>query len=304
MCSKGVHTIFIFLQKSAVMKFKKITIVGLGLLGGSLGLEIRKKNLADTICGYARREATGQKAIARRIVDEFTSDLKQAVNGAELVVVCVPVMVAAQMFGQEDLFENFSGIVTDVCSTKKMLCEVAQENKNLADNYIGAHPMAGSEQSGIDVARQGLFERAVCLLTPHEGTDPDKLERVERFWRAVGCRINRVLPDEHDRLTAAVSHLPHLLANAFVDCVDTQGIDCVEDLAGAGFYDFTRIAGGSAPMWRDIFISNSEHVKNMLDAFIAQLGVYKKHLEAGDWDKLHESLENTANSKTKYLKKD
>lgn len=262
------------------MQWQKITVVGAGLLGGSLGLAIRRLGLAGRVVALVRREASIGECREVGAVDLATRDAAEAVRGADLVILCTPV---AQM---RDLLERFGSelsagaVVTDVGSVKLRLVE---ELEPLAGrfgvHYIGSHPMAGSEKTGIRNASGGLFDGSVCVVTPTERSEDRALERVELFWRDLGCRVLAMPPGLHDEVVGRCSHLPHILASQLARYVLSPMAPPEQALlSGTGFRDTTRLASGSPEMWRDIAMMNQGCLLRILDDFIDELAGFRRQL--------------------------
>ena len=266
------------------VRFRKITIVGVGLLGGSLGLAIQKRRLADRVVGYVRRAASLSQARKYRAVQEATLDLRAAVAGADLVILCTPL---AQMHGivtQMATALKPGAIVTDVGSVKaSVLRELEKRVAAAGAHFVGSHPMAGSEKTGVAVARADLFVNALCAVTPTKSSNRSALRSVEKFWKAVGGRVRRLSPQAHDLLVSRSSHLPHLLAATLTNLVlDPASPKALADLCATGFRDTTRVASGSPEMWRDIAMANRRNVVGALDAFARDLARLRRALTAGD----------------------
>ncbi len=268
------------------MHWKKITVAGVGLLGGSLGLAAKRRRLADVVAGFVRRAASVTECQRLEVLDLATRDLPQAVQGAELVVLCTPI---AQMRGLvEKMLPSFAPgtIVTDVGSVKgSVVKDLERLVARAGAHFIGSHPMAGAEKMGVSAARPDLFVDAVCVITPTAASHRPALRKVERFWGSVGARVLRLSPQEHDELVSRSSHLPHLLAAQLVNLVlnpkrpKPQALLCAN-----GFRDTTRIASGSPEMWRDIAMANRSHLLRALDEFGAELKKFRGLLQRADAD--------------------
>ena len=264
------------------MQFRKITIVGVGLLGGSIGLAARKLGLADEIAGYVRREKTIKECEKAGAMDYATMDLLAAVSNADLVILCTPL---AQMHSlAEQLLPALKrgAIVTDVGSVK---AEVVRELESLVAkagaHFIGSHPMAGGEKTGVAAARVDLFKNAVCVVTPTKKSNTGAVRKLERFWKSLGSRVLKMPPEQHDLFVSRTSHLPHVvaatLAHLVLDPAQPRG---QSQLCATGFRDTTRIASGSPEMWRDIALANRKHVARSVTAFIAELQKFEKVLKS------------------------
>lgn len=266
------------------VQFAKISIIGVGLLGGSLGLAVRQRGLAREVAGYVRREVTARECETVGVLDYATTDLSAAVSGADLVVLCTPL---AQMRPLVTLMLpalKRGALVTDVGSVKaEVVRELEPLVRRAGAQFLGAHPMAGSEKTGVLASRADLYDGAVCVLTPTRRTPSAPLRRLERFWRALGSRVVRLDPAEHDRVVSRASHLPHVLAASLVRVVlDPRAPAAQSLLCATGFRDTTRIASGSPEMWRDIVLANRKNVVRGIDRLQAELQHYKQLLQTGD----------------------
>lgn len=266
------------------MHWKKITLVGVGLLGGSIGLALKQRRLADSVVGYVRRAGSLRECRAVRAVDVATRDVSQAVTGAELIVLCTPLAQMAPLLRQMRPALRPGTIITDVGSVKQ---SVVQELEPLIEGsgayFVGSHPMAGAEKTGVKAARADLFLRAVCVVTPTRHTDPAALRKVTALWKALGAKVLRLTPAQHDQLVSRSSHLPHVLAAELATFVLNPAHPNQQPMLCAnGFRDTTRIASGSPEMWRDIAVANRRHLLATLDAFTAQLSHFRQLLAKGD----------------------
>lgn len=247
----------------------RVTILGPGLLGGSLALALKARTGAH-VTVWARRAESVLEVERRGCADAATSDLGVAVAGADTVVFATPVGVMGELARQIAPALKPGGLVTDVGSVKATV--VAELAPILAGRarFVGAHPMAGSEQNGITAARADLFEGAVCILTPDATTPPDAVADATAFWQSVGCTMRTLGPAEHDQIVAWISHMPHLLAAALVQSVAEQQPSAF-DFCGPGFRDSTRIASGPPRMWTEILGENRDAVRTAIDGLIEKL---------------------------------
>jgi prephenate dehydrogenase len=269
---------------------KRLSILGVGLLGGSLGLAVRRLLKDCEIVGYGHRAATLEVAVAIGAIQQARRSAAEAVRGADLVVLCTPVGLFQEMLREIAPALSPGAIVTDVGSTKRSVVAAAEKALPAGIAFVGSHPMAGSEKRGVEFATANLFQDAVCITTPTEQTDRQGLERVEDFWRLLGMHLIRLSPEEHDRRLASVSHLPHAVAAALMTVQDNASLP----LAGKGFRDSTRIAAGDAGLWRDIFIDNRDHLRASLRTLRGQLERLESLLEAGDADAVKIWLDSAA----------
>jgi prephenate dehydrogenase len=261
---------------------RRLCVVGPGLLGGSVAMGARARRLAGEIVAVGRREASVAPALRAGAVDHATTDLAAALRGADFCVLATPVAVLEGQLQAVWAAAEADLLITDVGSTKGRIVATAKRlaaARPLA--FVGSHPMAGSERAGFAEARADLFEAATVILTPTEGTDPAALARVRAFWEALGARITELDPVTHDRAAAAVSHLPHLVADALVDAVLRMD-PAFLDIAARGFRDTTRIAASSPPIWREIFQDNRVALAEAVAAFRKSLDHLEDVLAAGD----------------------
>jgi prephenate dehydrogenase len=249
---------------------RKLSILGPGLLGGSIGLAARHRQIARRVVIWARRPDAADQAYQLGAADEATNDLVKAVTDAELVVLATPIGVMRALVDQIRPALPDGCVVTDVGSVKYPIVSVLSDALNGKARFVGSHPMAGSEQSGIDAARRNLFENSACIVTPREDTDKAALKVVYDFWKALGCSVKTLGPLEHDEIVARISHLPHVVAAAVVNVVCTDDAQAL-NFAGPGFKDFSRIAGGPFEMWTEICLENREEIGRALDTLIEEL---------------------------------
>ncbi len=261
---------------------RRLSLVGLGLLGGSVAKAARGLRLADEIVAVGRDRERLEPALRDGMVDRVTTDLADGVSGADFCLLATPVATLAALLPAVWAALPADAVLTDVGSTKAAIVRAAErlgETRPLA--FVGSHPMAGSEQAGYPVSRPDLFRGATVILTPTERTDSHAVKRVGAFWEALGGRLLTLDPLTHDRATAAISHLPHLVADALVDAVVRMDPRFFE-VAGRGFKDTTRIAASDARVWREIFQENRVGLTEALGAFRAALDYLEGLLAAGD----------------------
>lgn len=249
----------------------RLTVVGLGLLGGSAAIAARKRGLAREIVAVGRRAERLAPALAEGVVDRATTDIAEGLRDADFVLLATPVISIEALLPEVWRVTKADAVVSDVGSTKRAIVSAAERlARSRALAFVGGHPIAGSEQSGYAGARADLFAGATVILTPTELTDRLAVKRVSEFWEALGSRVVTLDPDVHDRVVAAVSHLPHLLAFALVEAV-TRLDPVAFDFAGRGFADTTRIAASDPGVWRDIFLANREALAETLATFRSAL---------------------------------
>ncbi|MBE0545241.1 MAG: prephenate dehydrogenase [Verrucomicrobia bacterium] len=270
------------------MRWNKITLVGVGLLGGSLGLAIKRRRLAGHVEGYVRRAASIKECQKFQAADHATQDLALAVADADLVILCTPLAQMCPLVRQLLPALKRGAIVTDVGSVKaSVVKEIEALVAKAGGHFIGSHPMAGAEKTGVSAARADLFENAVCVITPTAKSHPAALRQVERFWKAVGSRLLTLTPQAHDELLSRSSHLPHLIATTLANYVLNPAHSKHQaTLCATGFRDTTRIASGSPEMWRDIALANRASIRAALDEFVRDLQHVQSLLRQNDADEL------------------
>ena len=272
------------------MLFRKIALVGVGLLGGSLALAIRERKLAELLQGYVRRDASIAECERVGLRAFATTDLAGAVRDADLVILCTPLAQMRALTDRALPALRRGAIVTDVGSAKaSIVAELAPLLAKAGARFIGAHPMAGAEKTGVAAARAELFNNAVCVLTPTPDAPAESVRKLDEFWRSVGARTMQLTPALHDELVARCSHLPHVLAAQLANYVlDASHAREQPLLCANGFRDSTRIASGSPEMWRDIVVANREQLTRALDDFIRDLQQVQRAVEDGDVKSIEE----------------
>jgi len=263
------------------MNFLKIAILGPGLLGGSLALVLRKKMPGVRIDIWARRQEAVEEIQATGLADIASTELEPVVTGADLVIFCVPIGAMPPLAEKIVPYLSETAVVTDVGSVKKPVVEALGAIFGNRARFVGSHPMAGSEQSGLSAARADLFEESVCIITPVESTAEADVAAIAGFWSALGCKVSVISPLEHDEIITMVSHLPHLLAATLVNLVCSGNPNWL-NFCGNGFRDTTRVASGPPEMWSEILQTNRESLKKSIVAMIEKLGEVLALLEASN----------------------
>jgi prephenate dehydrogenase len=265
-------------------RVKTLAVIGVGLIGGSFAAALRRAGVANSVIGFDRDPQALERATALGVIDTAADSVSQATQGADLVVVAVPVRSIGPVLHDVALALVAGAVVTDVGSTKSEVVETARhELRELFPRFVPAHPIAGRETSGVESASADLFKSARVVLTPAAETDADAIDTVKGCWEAAGGRIATMSPEAHDRIFAAVSHLPHLLSFALVSEIAARE-NAAELLAFAagGFRDFTRIAASSPEMWRDIALQNRAALLEEIDRYGAKLAVFRALIEKGE----------------------
>lgn len=268
--------------------FNKVAIIGVGLIGGSLAKAAKRKDLFKDVVGIARNERNLKKGIVLGAIDSYTTHLTEGLIDAELVIVATPSGVIVDLIRKIVPHVPKGCIITDVGSIKRDIVKGVEGF--IPDNvfFIGGHPIAGKEDSGIDAACSSLFVGHKCILTPTSKTNPNALQRIKTMWEKVGSIVMLMDMAEHDEIFAAVSHLPHIVAfsliNAIIRMEDIRG-DLLNYSAG-GLKDFTRVAASDPVMWRDISMMNKDNILNSISRFLSSLEDIKSAIAQGDSEKL------------------
>lgn len=272
---------------------QKITLLGVGLLGGSLGLAIKKHNLAKHLVGFVRRAASMDECTKMGAVDIATLDLGDAVRDSDLIVLCTPIAQMRELTATMLPHLKRDAIITDVGSVKgSVVNDLEPLAASVGAYFIGSHPMAGAEKMGVGAARADLFADAVCVITPTPKSPAKSVRNLEDFWRAVGARPMRMNSALHDELVSRSSHLPHVIAAELANYVLSPALPKEQaQLCANGFRDTTRIASGSPEMWRDIVLANRNNLARVLGVFIEDLQEFRLALENGDNKAIEEFFE-------------
>ena len=249
----------------------KITIIGVGLIGGSLARALKEKNLAKVIFGYGRDQSRLEGAQKSNVIDDFSTSIKEAIVDAEIIVIATPVGTFQSILREIEPIVSSSVIITDVGSTKTDI--VNSVNDVLRDKsscFIPAHPIAGKEKSGFEVSDAKLFEGKKVIITPQENNLSESIKTIEKMWKSVGAEVDFMSSESHDNLLGMTSHLPHMLAFSLVNYLVDQN-PTASIYAGGGFKDFSRIASGDAVMWRDICLQNKDQIISHLKGYQSTL---------------------------------
>ncbi|MEK3934741.1 prephenate dehydrogenase [Sporosarcina sp. FSL W7-1349] len=268
----------------------RVAIIGLGLIGGSLGLAI-KRNPAIHVTGFDRSYATADEAYRRGIIDAIAPSAESACSQADFIIFATPVNTTVSLLSDVPRWELKEGVImTDTGSTKQPIMEAAQVLRDKGWTFIGGHPMAGSHKSGVSAAKDHLFENAYYILTPSERASADQVEKLKDLLSPTKGKIVVLDAEDHDRMTAIVSHFPHIVASSLVGRLADQqeGQPFVKKLAAGGFRDLTRIASADPVMWRDITIQNREELLNQLNGWIEEMGNIREMLETNDPEQIYD----------------
>ncbi|MBW9257572.1 MAG: prephenate dehydrogenase/arogenate dehydrogenase family protein [Candidatus Thiodiazotropha sp. (ex. Lucinisca nassula)] len=282
---------------------EKLAIIGVGLIGGSVAMALREEGKVKEVVGCGRGKTNLQKAQQLGVIDHYTHDVAQAVQGADMVLLAVPLGAI------RDTFEKMKGqlaehaVVTDAGSVKGSVVRDAEAVfQGVPDFLVPGHPIAGTERSGVDAAFAELYRNRRVILTPLAETRPDALQRVEKMWRDCGAEVSSMSVEHHDEVLAATSHLPHMLAYSLVDSLSRmKENDEIFRFAAGGFRDFTRIASSNPVMWRDICIANQQALGGMLTRFANELHDLAALLEQGDAEGLLNLFESAKQARDRYV---
>ncbi len=269
--------------------FGKMTIIGVGLLGASLAKACKERGLVEEISGYGRNRENLEKARDLKIIDHCPADLGAAVSGADLIVLCTPVSTLVPLM-QNLVSEVRPGtLITDVGSVKEPIVKGIDKLVPKGVFFVGSHPIAGGENSGLEASTADLYQDAKCIVTPTDATDKKAVEKISALWQAVGMKVVSLSAEEHDFIFGAVSHLPHIVAYALMNTLGAlrtpNGCE-VTAYSGAGLRDITRIASSDPVMWRDICLSNRNHSLDLIDRFQNKLEGIRSTIERGDGQEL------------------
>jgi len=271
------------------MHFNKVTILGVGLIGASFALALKKHGLCNEVVGYGRKEENLKRAKEKKVIDFFELDPAKACNESDLILFATPVGIFTDIAEKVRDSLKKNAIVTDVGSVKGKLVHDMEAIMPEGVFFIGGHPIAGSDRSGIEASAAEIFHGAKCIITPTQHTDKNALQNVMDLWETFGSIIKIIDPDEHDRIYAAVSHLPHLIAYEIVNTVADIDSSYLK-FSGQGFKDTTRIASSHPELWRDICILNKDNLLAYVEIFKNNLDRVSQYLRANDYESLEKDF--------------
>ncbi len=258
--------------------FKRVTIVGVGLMGGSLGMAIKKNKLAREVIGLSHRQGALDQAVKSGAIDTPCLDVKKAISNADLVVLATPVDSIIKLFTTIDPYLKRGCIVTDVGSAEATITEHADKILSNPAFFVGSHPLTGSEKKGVINASADLFGGSKCIMTPTEKTNQVAKQKVKHFWTKLNMEVALLPPEEHDEILAYVSHLPHLLAYGLMAGIPSKFLE----YASQGLKDTSRVASSSPQMWSDICMANPKNILNALDQCVEYLSHFRKAIVSQD----------------------
>ena len=288
------------------IKINNLCVIGTGLIGGSLCLALKQNAACKNIVGAGRSEETLIKAQQLNIIDSYETDISEAVKQADVIFVSVPLGAMASVFKKIEAglqqAGNRNAVITDAGSSKQQVQQLADEIfAQHAGRFVAGHPIAGTENSGPQAAFAELYKSRRVILTPTDNTDADALQLVTDLWHSVGAEVETMEAEHHDKILAATSHLPHLIAFGLVHCL--ENIDDIEDVfrfAAGGFRDVTRIASSDPTMWRDVCLNNRQPILDMMKRYKDEMEMLYNALQQADGDKLMEVFEHAKNTRDKF----
>jgi len=269
------------------MTNQKVAIVGVGLIGGSIGLALRQRGLAAEVVGIGRRQSSLDKALDCGAIDRAELDLKQGVAAADVVIVASPVGAVIEHVCTALDSVGSQALVTDVGSTKATICAgIEKQAKMLSSQFVGSHPLAGDHRTGPENARADLLDRKTVVITPTSSTLVSAVNQTESFWQSLDARVVRMSPNEHDQALAATSHLPHLVASALAAATPDEWLS----LAATGWADTTRVAAADPELWTQIFTQNKTALLDSLDRLVDQIDQLRAGISAENWSQIQDTL--------------
>ena len=279
----------------------KITIIGVGLIGGSLALALKERNLAKAVFGYGRDQTRLEEAQKSNVIDAFSTNIKEAIDEANIIVIATPVGTFKDILHQIEPLISSNVIITDVGSTKSDIVNIV--NDVLKDNsscFIPAHPIAGKERSGFEVSDSKLYDGKKVIITPQETNSPESIDVIDQMWKNVGADVDFMSAESHDNLLGMTSHLPHMLAFSLVNYLVNQNPNA-SIYAGGGFKDFSRIASGDAIMWRDICLQNKNQIMIHLKGYQSTLDDLLEAINDEDSEKLGQLFTTAKKTRDSWL---
>ena len=279
----------------------KITIIGVGLIGGSLALALKERNLAKVVFGYGRDQSRLEEAQKSNIIDAFSTNIKEAIDEANIVVIATPVGTFKDILGQIEPLILSNVIITDVGSTKSDIVNIVNDVlRDKSSCFIPAHPIAGKERSGFEVSDSKLYDGKKVIITPQETNSTESIDVIDQMWKNVGADVDFMSAESHDNLLGMTSHLPHMLAFSLVNYLVDQNPNA-SIYAGGGFKDFSRIASGDAVMWRDICLQNKNQIMNHLKGYKSTLDDLLEAINDEDSEKLGQLFTTAKKTRDSWL---
>ena len=279
----------------------KITIIGVGLIGGSLALALKERNLAKAVFGYGRDQTRLEEAQKSNVIDAFSTNIKEAIDEANIIVIATPVGTFKDILHQIEPLISSNVIITDVGSTKSDIVNIVNEVlRDKSSYFIPAHPIAGKERSGFEVSDSKLYDGKKVIITPQETNSPESIDVIDQMWKNVGADVDFMSAESHDNLLGMTSHLPHMLAFSLVNYLVDQNPNA-SIYAGGGFKDFSRIASSDAVMWRDICLQNKNQIMSHLKGYQSTLDDLLEAINDEDSEKLGQLFTTAKKTRDSWL---
>ncbi len=280
-------------------KFNKIAIIGVGLIGGSVGLAVKRKGVAGEVIGVFRRNSTLSKALRCKAVDKATLDIKAGVKGADLIVLAAPVYSIPPLAREAIKYAKSGAVIIDVGSTKAWIVKEIEKMARASGSvfFVGSHPMAGSEHAGVEFAKKDLLEGAPCIVTRTINTNAKVLKRVVKFWASLGAKVKIMSPAMHDRSVSLISHLPHMVAFGLAGAVPIKDLS----YAAEGFKDTTRVASSDPHLWADIFLTNRKEIIRAGKMFEKYYSNIIKAVSKGNYSETVKLLKAAKSKRDKFM---
>jgi len=279
----------------------KITIIGVGLIGGSLALALKERNLAKAVFGYGRDQTRLEEAQKSNVIDAFSTNIKEAIDEANIIVIATPVGTFKDILHQIESLISSNVIITDVGSTKSDIVNIVNDVlRDKSSCFIPAHPIAGKERSGFEVSDSKLYDGKKVIITPQETNSPESIDVIDQMWKNVGADVDFMSAESHDNLLGMTSHLPHMLAFSLVNYLVDQNPNA-SIYAGGGFKDFSRIASGDAIMWRDICLQNKNQIMSHLKGYQSTLDDLLEAINDEDSEKLGQLFTTAKKTRDSWL---
>jgi prephenate dehydrogenase len=285
--------------------FNRIIIIGVGLLGASIGLALKERSFKGVITGIGRDEKKLRKAMSAGIIDNYSTSIEAEAGSADLIIICTPVGAISDIYKKIYSLLGKNTIVTDVGSTKyKILKEISAIEKGNS-HFIGSHPMAGSEKSGFEFGSSGLYNESVVAVIKDNNTSNKNLKKINSFWECIGARVVNISSKEHDEIVGETSHVPHIISSlvAYSCMMDKKSRNIFNGIFGNGLIDITRLASSDPGIWIDIFASNKKNILNTIKEYKKNLDLFERLLLAEDYGRLKKVLEDVKSFRGKLARK-
>jgi len=289
------------MSASGFIPFETLAVVGLGLIGGSFSKDVRRLGLSKNILGYDNNSDNWEKIRSLNLVDYLAKNPNEKLKEAELILLAVPVKAYRKILSQIRPYINKSVIITDVGSVKTPLCRIMSSKDYKKFNFVGGHPIAGSEDFGPNSARDKLFAGKRFILTPNKNSIKDTVQRIRSLWESMGANITEMDPETHDKMFASVSHLPHLLAYASISAITNSETQNALEYCGAGLKDFSRIASSNPEMWSNIFFENQKNLLSRIAIFKEVLNELEDSIRGKNEKKLIKILSQAKKERDRWM---